>query len=81
MGEQIDMMQERAVDFVEKIGLHVPHRGILDLLSNYQGVSIDGENVKFKSELVLKAIREAKFPVPGYAKDNWLISAELNATS
>ncbi len=78
--ENIDTMHERAVSLVEKLGIYVPHKGILDLLSDYEGVFIEKENVRFKSDLVLKALKEAKYPVPKYAKENWIISAGAHQT-
>jgi len=73
--EQIDLMHEKALYLIEKVGIHIPHEGILDILSNYAGVKIKKENVKFGSDLVLKALKKAKYALPEYAKDNWIISA------
>jgi len=55
---------------VEKVGIYVPHEGILRILSDYDGVTIDKEDVKFKSDLVLKALNEAKYVLPDYVKNN-----------
>ncbi|KPJ88642.1 MAG: hypothetical protein AMS17_04740 [Spirochaetes bacterium DG_61] len=78
--EQIDVMHERALHLVENVGVYIPHKGILKLLANYNGVKIDKENVRFKSDLVLKALKEAKYPLPDYAKNNWIISSGANQT-
>lgn len=79
--EQIDLMHEKALYLVERVGIHIPHEGILDMLSNYDNVKIEKENVKFGSDLVLKALREAKYSLPDYAKDNWIISAGAHQTN
>lgn len=55
--QQIEVMKEKALDLVEKVGIYVPHEGILKLLSDYDGVTIDKEDVKFKSDPVLKALK------------------------
>jgi trimethylamine--corrinoid protein Co-methyltransferase len=78
--KQIEVMKEKALDLVENIGIHVPHEGILKLLSNYDGVNIENEDVKFKSELVLKALKEAKYPLPDYVENNWIVSAGAHQT-
>ncbi len=57
--KQIDLMNEKALYLVENTGIHIPHEGILKLLSNYNGVKIENEFVKFKSDLVLKALKES----------------------
>ena len=33
--KQIDLMNEKALYLVENTGIHIPHEGILKLLSNY----------------------------------------------
>ena len=78
--QQIEVMKEKALDLVGKVGIHVPHKGILKLLSNYDGVTIEKEDVKFKSELVLKALNEAKYPLPDYVENNWIVSAGAHQT-
>ena len=78
--EQMKLIYERSIYLVEKVGIHIPHKGVLDLLSNYNGVKIDKEDVKFSTDLVLNAVKEAEYPVPDYAKDNWLISAGAHQT-
>jgi trimethylamine:corrinoid methyltransferase-like protein len=78
--EQIELMQEKALYLVENLGIRIPHRGILERLSNHDGVTIENENVKFKSDLVIKALGNAKYPLPDYAEDNWIISAGAHQT-
>ena len=78
--DQIQLMQEKALYLVENLGIRIPHKGIRGLLSSYDGVSVDAENVKFRSDLVLKALEHAKYPLPEYAKDNWIVSAGAHQT-
>jgi trimethylamine--corrinoid protein Co-methyltransferase len=79
--EQINLMHEKALDLIEKTGLHVPHRGILDLLTSYNGVKVEKENVKFKKDLVYEAIKKARYVLPDYADGtNWIISSGVNQT-
>ncbi|UCB46806.1 MAG: trimethylamine methyltransferase family protein [Spirochaetota bacterium] len=56
--EQIDFMHEKALHLVENVGIYIPHKGILKLLSNYDGVKIEKDNVKFQKDLVLKALKK-----------------------
>jgi trimethylamine--corrinoid protein Co-methyltransferase len=79
--EQIGIMHEKALSLVEDVGVHIPHDGIITLLSNYDGVTIEGETVKFKSDLVLKALEEAKYDVPDYDRDVWVIDAGAHQTN
>ncbi len=79
--EHIDVMHEEALTLVEKVGVHIPHEGIVKLLSNYDGVKIEKDTVKFRSDLVLKALREAKYDVPDYAADRWVVDAGAHQTS
>lgn len=78
-GQQISMLHYEALRLAEEVGIQVPHKGILKLLSNYDGVTIENNNVRFRSELVEKAIKEAKYDVPPYA-DDWLIDAGAHQT-
>ena len=80
--EQINLMHEKALWLVENTGIQVPHEGILKLLSNYDGVKIEGQTVKFIPELVMEALQKVKFPLPEYAKgpDSWIISAGAHQT-
>lgn len=80
--DQMGLMHEKALYLVENEGLHIPHKGILKLLSEHDDVKVEGENVKFRSNLVEKALKEAKYPLPEYAKgkNNWVISAGAHQT-
>ena len=78
--EQMDKIFEKALYLAENVGINVPHEGILKILSDYKGVNIKGNNVKFKSELVKKALKEAKYILPEYAKNEWLIDAGAHQT-
>ncbi len=79
--DQIDLLHEKALYLVEKVGVVIPHEGILNLLSDYRGVRIENGNVKFKSDLVVKALKNAKYPLPEYAKNNWIVSAGAHQTN
>ena len=73
--EQIGLMKRNAIELVERVGLAVPHDGILGLLRQHDGVKVEGQMVKFRSELVEKALREARYPLPEYYGKEWVISA------
>lgn len=79
--EQIEVMNEKALHLIENSGISIPHEGIIKLLADYDGVKIEKGMVKFRSDLVLKALKEAKYDVPEYAKDNWIISAGAHQTA
>ncbi len=79
--EQIELMHEKALHLIENEGVNVPHDGILNILSNYDGVKIENRTVRFKPGLVEKAIREAKYDVPEYPKDKWVVSAGAHQTA
>jgi trimethylamine--corrinoid protein Co-methyltransferase len=80
--QQIRTLHEKALFLIEKVGIHIPHRGILDILSSYQGVKLEKERVTFDSDLVLKALIESKYVLPEYArdKDDWVVSSGVNQT-
>lgn len=78
--KQIELMHEKALYLNEKVGVNIPHEGILKILSNYDGVTIEKSNVKFSSDLVNKALKEAKYDPPEYAKDNYIISSGAHQT-
>lgn len=79
--EQIDLMHEKALWLVENVGVHIPHKGIIMLLSNYDGVRIDRDRVTFRSDLVLKALKESKYDLPDYPEDMWIIDAGAHQTT
>lgn len=78
--EQMDTLHEKALFLVENVGIDIPHEGILKKLANYSGVTINGQNVKFKSDLVTRALNEAKYILPDYANNEWLIDAGAHQT-
>ena len=71
--EQLDLIHEKALYLIETVGMRIPHSGILKLLSNYNGVNIEKENVKFREDLVHKALKESKYIIPNYAKNNFIM--------
>jgi trimethylamine--corrinoid protein Co-methyltransferase len=77
--EQIATLNDEALRLVEDVGIQVPHQGILKLLSDYEGVTIERNNVRFRSDLVQKAMGGARYDVPPYA-DDWLIDAGAHQT-
>ncbi len=79
--EQINIMNEKALWLVENVGVQIPHVGIIKLLSNYDGVKIENDTVKFRSDLVLKALREAKYDLPQHPENRWIIDAGAHQTS
>jgi trimethylamine--corrinoid protein Co-methyltransferase len=80
--DQINVMHEKALCLIEEVGIHIPHRGILKLLSNYRGVKIDKDHVTFRSDIVIEALQKSKYIVPKYALDenNWIVSSGVNQT-
>jgi trimethylamine--corrinoid protein Co-methyltransferase len=74
-------MHQNALYLCETQGIVIPHDGVIKILSQYDGVIIEGQNVKFKSFLIEKALREAKYDLPEYAKDNWIIEAGAHQTA
>ena len=78
--EQMNILHEKALFLAENVGINIPHKGILNKLADYNGVTIEGENVKFKSDLVIKALSEAKYILPAYANNEWLIDAGAHQT-
>lgn len=60
--DQIQSMHTSALQLVEQVGISVPHRGILALLSGQKGVSIHGEVVCFQPEVVERAMRLMCYP-------------------
>ena len=78
--EQMDILHEKALYLVENVGIYIPHQGILKKLADYKGVTIKNANVKFKSDLVTKAIGEARYILPDYVKNEWLIDAGAHQT-
>lgn len=78
--EQIELMHEKALWLVENVGVHIPHEGIIKLLSSYDGVRIDKDRVTFRSDLVLKALKDSRYDLPDYLEDRWIIDAGAHQT-
>jgi len=80
--EDMDKMHGEMLDIIENVGLKVPHDGILKLLAEKDGVIIKGDVVRFKANLVEKAISDMKYP--DYAVNaNYIINGgayEMNVT-
>ncbi len=51
----MEKMWEGALRLIEELGLRVPHRGIRNIISDFDGVRIENDVVKFDEELVSKA--------------------------
>jgi trimethylamine--corrinoid protein Co-methyltransferase len=79
--EQVGILHEKALALVEEVGVHIPHDGIVELLSDYDGVTIRGDSVTFRSDLVLKALEAARYDVPDYGPDTWVIDAGAHQTN
>jgi len=79
--KQIDVMNEKALSMVEEVGVNIPHDGIIQLLSDYDGVTIEKSTVKFKRDLVIKALKDAKYDIPDYGEDAWIVDAGAHQTS
>ncbi len=60
--EDMSKMHNAMLDIIENVGLKVPHDGILKILSEKEGVKIDGDVVKFEPHLIEKAISEMDYP-------------------
>lgn len=68
--EQIKIIYDKALYLIKNVGIKVPHKGILSLLSDYDGVIIVDDIVCFDEELVKKAVKNKKYIYPDYAKDS-----------
>ena len=79
--EQIRTMHEKALWLIETSGIQVPHQGVLKLLAAQDGVRIEKDMVRFKPEVVLRALAAAKYDVPEYAKTGWVMSAGAHQTN
>jgi len=80
--DQIKAMHQKALDLIENEGVQVPHDGIVNILGDYAGVTVGSNNmVRFEPGLVEKALTEAKYDMPEYAKDMWIVSAGAHQTN
>ena len=59
--KDLDMMWDAALKLIGNHGLKIPHKGINDIISNFDGVLIKNDIVTFDSELVLKAIKSQDY--------------------
>jgi trimethylamine--corrinoid protein Co-methyltransferase len=59
---QVQQIHEQALGLIERVGLRVPHKPTLRLLTDYAGVSVEGERVRFRPELVKAAIAAQWYP-------------------
>jgi len=60
--DQIEKMHQEALKLIEKVGLKLPHKGIVKRLSEEKGVKIEKERVKFDGSLVEKYLKELSYP-------------------
>ncbi len=60
--EDMDKMHNAMLDIIANVGIKIPHEGILKLITGRKGVKIEGEIVKFSSELVEESIGKMKYP-------------------
>ena len=54
--EQIERIHDEALGLIERMGMRVPHGPTRRHLSDFDGVSIEGEMVRFRPDLVQAAI-------------------------
>jgi len=71
---QIKQMYERALVIIEEIGLEVSHKGILQILSQREGVKIEKSRVKFKGWLVDKFVMSQSYPMDEFSDGPKIIS-------
>ena len=72
--EQIKQMYERALEIIEEIGLEVSHKGILQTLSQKEGVKIEKSRVKFESWLVDKYVMSQSYPMNEFSNGYKIVS-------
>ncbi len=60
---------------IKTVGLHIPHKGILEILLNYSGVRVDGEVVFFSEHLVEYALEKSNYKLPDMLLDRYFISS------
>lgn len=60
--EDIQLIHEKALDLVAKVGLRVPHEPTLRRIAGQRGVSIAGDTVRFGPDLVQAAIDAQRYP-------------------
>ena len=60
--DQIEKMHQEALKLIEKVGLKIPHDGIVKRLSGESNVKIEKGRVKFDGALVEKCLKELSYP-------------------
>ena len=80
--EQIQRIHQEALRLVEKVGLQVSHTPTLRRIAGQQGVLIDGERVRFRPDLVARAMAAVHYPAQIVDRDFSIISGayELHVT-
>jgi trimethylamine--corrinoid protein Co-methyltransferase len=58
----LQKIHAQALGLIERVGLRVPHEPTLRLLSDYAGVTVAGERVRFQPELVQEALAAQWYP-------------------
>jgi len=56
---QVEKIHQEALQVLNKVGVNVPHPGTLQLLSKCKGVSTEGTRVRYESDVVNTALKEA----------------------
>jgi trimethylamine:corrinoid methyltransferase-like protein len=62
-------------------GIQVSHEGVRQLIAGHDGVTVEKDIVRFKPEVVQKALKAAKYDVPEYAQTGWVMSAGAHQTN
>ena len=57
-------IHDQALGLIDRVGLRVPHEPTLRLISDYDGVSVAGDRVRFRPELVQAALAAQSYPSP-----------------
>lgn len=60
--EQIERLHREALGLIERVGLRVDHAPTLRRLAGQSGVTIAGTQVRFRADLVERAIRAQQYP-------------------
>jgi len=72
--KHIKTIHDKAMSIIGKVGLNVPHKDIRELLSHHDGVSIEGEDVRFSRDIVEASIKKLSYP-------DWLWDDEIKIIS
>ncbi len=59
---QIEKMHQETLKLIEKVGLRIPHQGIVKRLSQNKGVRVEKDRVRFDGSLVEKCLKELSYP-------------------